>query len=69
MTVLLTAWITSGVCLWFAGLQHNGFPRRWRGVEREDGWLSLLGVYLPLCIAGGPLLWLVLVYNEWSAER
>ena len=66
-------WAAVGGSFWFDCNHHNGWPARWRARNpRETGWNEALLIWLPVCMAGGPLWWVVfLAFRVWDrrAER
>ena len=64
MTVIVTAWVTAGICLWFSCLRHGDLPSSWTSEPRRDGWAGLLFFYLPASIVFAPFLWAWALYED-----
>lgn len=69
MFYVLTAWFTSGFCIWLEMIFNDGFPSIWRSSGRQEGWARLIGFYLPLVLLFSPGLWALKIYNEIWWDR
>lgn len=63
-TIVTTAWITSGVCVWLAMI-IDAMPVVWTSRNpRVEGMDEMTWFYLPVCVLFGPLFWIAAIINE-----
>jgi hypothetical protein len=65
MIAAIMVWAIFGLSFWVACFLFNGTPRRWKSIPRDTGWDEAIFIYIPICVVGGPLWWVALVWLRY----